>query len=291
MAHGGVGLVCDRVDMHTNRCGIIHPLHKVEDIVMRKWPDQITEINGFRVIKDCGRIGFRRDGIVLCKICLKEFETNLYGVHQLKSCGCLPDNIQSPLPDEINGFKIIKDLGRKNGKSRKAIIVCKVCKKEHEAYAYYLKSLKHCGCLRGKEIECLYRRSHPRLLQTYKGMRARCYKENDKCFSLYGGKGIKVCDEWLNSADSFCEWAIKNGYADNLSIDRIDNSKNYCPENCRWSDTKTQGRNRKGVKLTMEIARKIREDSKNMTREELANKYSVAKGTINHVIAKTRWAE
>jgi hypothetical protein len=283
--------VYDSVDIEKT-IGTMYPLHHIaEDLLMKKWPDQVTEVNGFKVIQDFGRIGTRREGIALCKACNKEFETNLYYLHQLKSCGCLPDIIQAPLPKEINGFKIIKDLGRKNGKSRKAIVICKVCKKEHEAYAYYLKSLKHCGCLFPPRIECKYKRSHRRLFQIYRGMKARCYKENDKCYSLYGGKGIRVCNEWLSNADSFCEWALSNGYADDLSIDRINNEKDYYPENCRWSDTKTQARNRKGIKLTMEIARAIREDFKSMTRKELSEKYSIAPRNINRVLAGTRWAE
>ena len=157
-----------------------------------------------------------------------------------------------PLPEEINGFKIIKDLGRIGGKTRKAIVVCKICSRNYEAQVYYLKNRKHCGCLRPIEMQCSYRRSHPRLVTIYKGMRARCYYEKDICYKSYGGKGITICNEWLENADDFCKWSLKNGYASGLSIDRKDNSKNYCPENCQWSDTKVQARNRFGVKLSME---------------------------------------
>lgn len=193
------------------------------------------------------------------------------------------------LPEMINGFKIIKDLGRVNGKTRKAIAECKVCQRHYEVQAYYLKDRKHCGCLRPKEMECTYRKSHPRLVTIYKCMRARCYYEKDINYKIYGARGIKVCDEWINKPDSFCYWALENGYRDNLSIDRINNELNYSPENCQWSDTKKQARNRKGIKLNMQIANNIREDSLTMTRKEISDKYSIKLAEIGRIIRNERW--
>jgi hypothetical protein len=68
---------------------------------------------------------------------------------------------------------------------------------------------------------------------------------NPKCehFPQYGGRGIKVCDDWLKSPSKFFEWAMENGYKKGLSIDRIDVNGNYCPENCRWITQKEQTRN------------------------------------------------
>lgn len=68
----------------------------------------------------------------------------------------------------------------------------------------------------------------------WRGMKRRCYEPNRKDFKWYGGKGITVCNEWLNSYEGFKEWALTNGYKCGLTIDRIDNKKRYEPSNCQW---------------------------------------------------------
>jgi hypothetical protein len=73
-------------------------------------------------------------------------------------------------------------------------------------------------------------------------MKQRCYNEHRKYYPDYGGRGIKVCSEWHDFAN-FREWALSNGYQDNLSIDRIDVNGNYEPSNCRWTTNVEQQRN------------------------------------------------
>jgi len=87
--------------------------------------------------------------------------------------------------------------------------------------------------------------SRTRLYTTYKDMIKRCYKPYCRNYKHYGARGITVCNEWQgeNGFENFRAWALANGYAEDLSIDRIDNDGNYTPNNCRWATVKTQRNN------------------------------------------------
>lgn len=78
------------------------------------------------------------------------------------------------------------------------------------------------------------KRKSTRLYNIWQGVKQRCNNPNCNRYRYYGAKGIKMCDAWSNSFEEFYNWSHLNGYSDDLSIDRIDSSKDYCPENCRW---------------------------------------------------------
>lgn len=99
-------------------------------------------------------------------------------------------------------------------------------------------------------------------------MIGRCTNPQDPAYPNYGGRGISVCNEWLNSYESFREWAYNSGYRKDLTIDRIDVNGNYEPSNCRWDDTETQNYNKRNT-----VHHKI--CGKEYTFADLANKYKV----------------
>lgn len=115
----------------------------------------------------------------------------------------------------------------------------------------HLKSghTKSCGCL-ARELRVEKATVHgitsggkrPRTMNVWRGMKARCFNPKAVSYPNYGARGITVCDEWL-SFENFHNWAMANGYADDLQLDRIDNDGNYCPENCRWVTRSMNQRN------------------------------------------------
>lgn len=114
---------------------------------------------------------------------------------------------------------------------------------------------KSCGCYRDEvaKKETSERNfihgltNKERLYTILSGMKQRCYYKKNISYKYYGGRGIKICDEWLNNYLSFRKWALSNGYEDNLTIDRINVNGDYSPGNCRWVTSLEQANNKRNT--------------------------------------------
>ena len=111
--------------------------------------------------------------------------------------------------------------------------------------------------------------SKTRLYYVWLTMRNRCIRKDVPSYSRYGGRGIKVCEEWMHSYTSFRDWALGHGYAQGLEIDRIDNNGDYCPSNCRWVDHLTNMQNTRINKL-------VKLNGKEYTSAEIANHFHIS---------------
>lgn len=131
---------------------------------------------------------------------------------------------------------------------------------------------KACGC---QMLRIKHGLTNTRLHHIWIGMKSRCYDKNKSCYRNYGGKGIKVCDLWKNDFVPFYNWAMENGYKKGLTIDRIDSTRDYCPENCRWVTRAEQNRN---------TSRNLMITYKGETRclREMSRKYGIHWATISY---------
>ena len=144
--------------------------------------------------------------------------------------------------------------------------------------------VKSCGCLRKETTSktslknSTHHLSNSRLYKVWKSMKQRCYNKNNTPYKKYGGRGIKVCNEWKNDFISFYNWAMRNGYDESKttkeqSIDRIDVNGNYEPNNCRLTTMKKQQNNRSNNRY-------IYYKNKKYTISELSSKLNINYATL-----------
>ena len=181
-----------------------------------------------------------------------------------QSCGCLHKEMLSKaklidLTGQVYGrltvIKRVDDYISPSG-SRKVQWLCKCkCGKEVIVTGNNLKNgnSKSCGCYNREllpKINSTHNASNTRLYHIWTCMKDRCYNPKNKKYKDYGGRGIIICDEWINDFEAFANWAYDNGYIENVSrgectIDRIDVNGNYCQQNCRWVNQKVQTNNKR----------------------------------------------
>lgn len=131
---------------------------------------------------------------------------------------------------------------------------------------------KSCGCYRkemaGKNAQIKHNKAHTRLYQIWSGIKQRCYNKNKEAYKYYGARGIKVCKEWKDDFMCFYNWAINNGYMEELTIDRRDVNGHYEPSNCRWTTIKEQNNN-------MRTNHWIEYNGERLTMSQFSEKYKI----------------
>lgn len=195
-------------------------------------------------------------------------------------------NIDDITGNKYNYLTVLYATGRIEGK-RGFFWHCKCdCGNEIDVLGASLKSgnTTACGCRQKIGWKNGYKHglTHTRLHSIWNGMKQRCFSKNNDYYYNYGGRGITMCDEWKNDFKAFYNWSIKNGYSDNLTIDRIDNDGNYEPSNCRWITRTEQMRNTRR-------SRKFSYKGEMKTASELSEICGIPSVIIYHRIAILNW--
>lgn len=163
----------------------------------------------------------------------------------------MPGRTRKPVSigERFGRLEVLCQIGTKKNGAK--IYRCKCdCGNTKDAVGAELRrgSVRSCGCLfREVQLKTVTKHGHSRtaLYKTWKDMKRRCENETRKEYRNYGGRGITVCDEWKHDFQAFHDWAMANGYSDELTIDRINVNGNYEPSNCRWATQKMQSNNKR----------------------------------------------
>lgn len=225
------------------------------------------EINGLKVLESLGHLNGNRQSVVWklrCR-CGKEFTANKSDIlsGSTKSCGCYNRNRilemnknkrkEVSVGDVFGDLVVIEVLPSTSAKDAAYICRCTLCGddkvyvKHNNLISNSTTRCKKCSDAAIGKANSTHGMTNTRLYRKYRSIKSRCYREDNKDYINYGGRGIRMCDEWKNSFIEFYNWAMSTGYVDGLSIDRIDPDKNYCPENCRWVTMKEQSWNKQNT--------------------------------------------
>ena len=172
---------------------------------------------------------------------MEEFDT-------IKISSCALENLTGTI---FSRLKVVGLSPKKSGRKSYWVCLCE-CGNKKVVRSDSLKKgmVRSCGCLKREQDKKnltkhhRHKESKSRLHNIWIGIKKRCNNMND---DRYGGRGIRVCEEWMESYEAFRDWSLKNGYSDNLTIERKDNDKGYYPENCSWIPQSEQAMNRRST--------------------------------------------
>lgn len=164
------------------------------------------------------------------------------------------------------------------------VMARQMCSKHYQHAMYHGKELPF-----GRTGRTVVPVTHP-LYKVWGSIKNRCENPNNQSYSRYGGKGVTICPEWADFNNFYND--MHEGYEKGLWIDRIDGSKGYSKDNCRWVNANESNRNRSNVKVTPELARKIRELYANGRLQiSLADEFGLDQTTISDIVRFKSWAD
>jgi len=166
----------------------------------------------------------------------------------------LEDKIQNLLsnpPVLIEWREMVGGVIREHCKPSRVVLLCScgTTKKVRTSDVLSLRT-KSCGCYQKKYPSFkTHGQRFTKLWYVWQGMKQRVYNPKHKSYKNYGERGIQICDSWIDSFENFRDWSIATGYEEGLTLERNDNDKDYCPENCKWTTPYEQNRNKRSNNL------------------------------------------
>lgn len=196
---------------------------------------------------------------------------------------------------------LLQDLGTKKQPSsmkflRMGLFHCLFCGKHVERGLRDGLKNKSCGCAR-RDLRATHGLTRggkiDPLLVVWFGIKARCCNPKHSTFERYGGRGIVVCNEWLNNSQCFFDWARRSGWSKGFEVDRRDNNGPYSPDNCRIVTHLVNSRNRPSTKLSMPLAREVRSmyAAGGKTQREVGRVFGLALITVHRLVNNKIWEE
>lgn len=159
-------------------------------------------------------------------------------------------NFKDLIGQKFGRLTVIKRVENSKNGSTRWLCRCE-CGNEKIVLSSHLKShkIQSCGCLFKEKLiqrNLIHGKTNTKIFKVWQGIKNRCFNKNSDKYIYYGGRGISICQEWQEFLP-FYNWAINNGYKDNLTIDHINVNGDYEPSNCRWVTVKEQANNKQNT--------------------------------------------